>query len=65
VCSSDLRLPLPDFPTMYSLSGPLRNASDDRLDYRFLLYGQAAALNREMPAAELMQTLVTEARNLL
>jgi nitronate monooxygenase len=59
------RLPLPDFPTMYSLSDPLRNASDDRLDYRFLLYGQAAALNREMPAAELMQTLVTEARNLL
>ena len=59
------RLALPDFPTMYTLSDPLREASDDSLDYRFLLYGQAAALNREMPAAELVQTLVTEARNLL
>ncbi len=59
------RLPLPDFPTMYALSDPLREASNDTLDYRFLLYGQAAALNREMPAAELVQTLVTEAQNLL
>ena len=59
------RLPLPDFPTMYTLSGPLREASDDTLDFRFLLYGQAAALNREMPAAELVRTLVAEARNLL
>ncbi|MBT8436178.1 MAG: nitronate monooxygenase [Gammaproteobacteria bacterium] len=59
------RLPLPDFPTMYTLSDPLREASDDTLDYRFLLYGQAAALNREMPAAELVKTLVTEAQNLL
>jgi nitronate monooxygenase len=59
------RLPLPDFPTMYSLSDPLREASDDSLDYRFLLYGQAAALNREMPATELVQTLVAEAQNLL
>ena len=59
------RLPLPDFPTMYTLSDPLREASDDSLDFRFLLYGQAAALNREMPAAELVQTLVTEAQSLL
>jgi nitronate monooxygenase len=59
------RLPLPDFPTMYTLSDPLREASDDRLDFRFLLYGQAAALNREMPAAELVLTLVTEAESLL
>ena len=59
------RLPLPDFPTMYTLSDPLREASDDTLDFRFLLYGQAATLNREMPAAELVQTLVTEAQNLL
>ena len=59
------RLPLPDFPTMYTLSDPLREASDDTLDFRFLLYGQAAALNREMPAAELVQTLVTEAQDLL
>jgi nitronate monooxygenase len=59
------RLPLPDFPTMYTLSDPLREASDDVLDYRFLLYGQAAALNREMPAAELVRTLVAEAQALL
>lgn len=59
------RDPLPDFPTMYSLSGPLMATSGETLDFRFLLYGQAAALNREMPAAELVQTLVTEARNLL
>jgi nitronate monooxygenase len=59
------RLPLPDFPTMYALSGPLREASNDTLDYRFLLYGQAATLNREMKAAELVQTLVKEAHNLL
>jgi len=59
------RHPLPDFPTMYTLSGPLMAASDDTLDFRCLLYGQAAALNREMPAAELVQALVTEARNLL
>jgi nitronate monooxygenase len=59
------RLTLPDFPTLYTLSDPLRQASDDILDYRFLLYGQAAALNREMPATELVQTLVAEAQNLL
>jgi nitronate monooxygenase len=59
------RLPLPDFPTMYTLSDPLSKASDDKLDFRFLLYGQAAALNREMPAAELVRTLVTEAQNLV
>ena len=62
---ADHRLPLPDFPTMYTLSDPLREASDDTLDFRFLLYGQAAALNREMPAAELVLTLVTETQNLL
>ena len=61
---ADHRLPLPDFPTMYSLSEPLRQASDEALDFRFLLYGQAAALNREMPAAELVQTLADEARKL-
>jgi len=59
------RLPLPDFPTMYTLSDPLREASDDTLDFRFLLYGQAASLNRELPAVELVQTLVAEAQTLL
>ena len=59
------RLPLPDFPTMYTLSDPLIEASDGALDFRFLLYGQAASLNRELPAVELVQTLVTEAQTLL
>ena len=56
---------LPEFPTMYALSNPLRESSDGSRDYRFLLYGQAAALNREMPAADLVRTLVDEARSLL
>ena len=59
------RLPLPDFPTMYTLSEPLRESSNDTLDFRFLLYGQAAALNREMPAANLVQKLVEEAQILI
>ena len=59
------RRELPAFPTLYALSGPLIDASDESLDYRFLLYGQAAALNREMPAAELVGRLVSEAAELL
>ena len=59
------RLPLPDFPTMYALSNPLRESSNDSLDFRFLLYGQAAALNRDMPAAKLVKTLVEEAQDLI
>jgi len=59
------RIPLLDFPTMYALSDPLRESSNDALDFRFLLYGQAAALNREMPAADLMETLVQEAQALI
>ena len=59
------RLPLPDFPTMYALSNPLKESSSDSLDFRFLFYGQAAALNREMPAADLMQTLVEETQALI
>lgn len=50
---------------MYTLSEPLRVRSNDDLDYRFLLYGQAASLNREMPAAELVQTLTQEVDELL
>ena len=59
------RLPLPDFPTMYALSEPLRASSNDALDFRSLLYGQAAPLNSELPAANLMQKLVEETRNLI
>lgn len=56
------KTPVPDFPAMYTFSDPLRTADVQDLDFQFLLYGQAAALNRELPAAELMQTLVAEAQ---
>lgn len=61
------RTPLPDFPTMYSFSEPLRRRRVDTedLDFQFLLYGQAAALNRELAAAELVQTLVKETQDIL
>ena len=58
---------LPDFPTMYSFSDPLRASSEKRGDgdFRFQLYGQAAALNRELPAADLVALLVEEAERAL
>ncbi len=61
------RGPLPDFPTMKTFSDPLREASEKRgdSDFQFLLYGQAAALNRELPAAELMERLIDEAQRAL
>jgi nitronate monooxygenase len=57
------RMRLPDFPAMYALSEPLIEAGQARGsgDFAFHLYGQAAALNRELPAAELMRRLVAEA----
>lgn len=57
------RMRLPDFPAMYVLSEPLSEAktAQDSGDFAFHLYGQAAALNRELPAAELMRLLVAEA----
>lgn len=56
-----------DFPTMYTYTEPLMDASerDGDDDFAFLLYGQAAALNRELPAGELVATLVSEAQALL
>lgn len=53
---------LPDYPTMYALSDPLLNADEAmaREEITFHLYGQAAALNRELPAAELLRRLVKE-----
>ena len=61
------RTPLPDFPTMYGFSGPLQEQGAERKDsdFQFLLYGQAAGLNRELPAAELVRTLVKDAQNIL
>jgi nitronate monooxygenase len=61
------REPVPDFPTMYGLSEPLRQAGAERgsPDFQFLLYGQAAALNRDLPAADLVGKLVEEAQAIL
>ena len=52
---------------MYSFSDPLREVSDQRgdSDFLFQFYGQAAPLNRELPAAELVALLVAEAREIL
>ena len=50
------------FPLMYNYSSPLKRhgIAHDDLDYQFLLYGQAAALNRDLSAAELIEQLVSE-----
>jgi nitronate monooxygenase len=54
------RTPLPAFGQMYALSRPIVDAADDR-EASFDLYGQAAALNRDRPAADLVADLVDEA----
>jgi nitronate monooxygenase len=58
---------LPDFPSMYALSEPLWEAdrAAGRGDFAFQLYGQAAALSRAMPAAELVRRLVAETREVI
>lgn len=55
------------FPQMYQVSGPLMTNSHEKQDgfAEFLLYGQAAALNREMSAGELVAKLANEAQALL
>lgn len=55
---------LPDFPLLYGLTRPLLDAAAEQESdaVSFLLYGQAAALNRPLPAAELVKRLVEEAR---
>jgi nitronate monooxygenase len=55
---------LPDFPLMNTLTGPLRKASAAAGDGDFLALwaGQAVGLNRAMPAAVLVETLVAETR---
>lgn len=57
---------LPDFPSMYALSEPLleANSTTGNGEFAFHLYGQAAALNRALPAAELVQ-LVAETREVI
>lgn len=54
--------PLPDFLHMRALSEPIRQAAGDD-EASFLLYGQSAVLNREMPAADLVARLCEEARS--
>ncbi len=54
------RDPLPEFRQMYALSWPLVEAAPDD-DVSFHLYGQAAALNREAPAADVFRHLLDEA----
>ena len=52
------------FPLQYSLTGPLQAASAEAGSDEMLAMwaGQAVALNRAMPAAELIETLVEETR---
>ncbi|MFP6741105.1 MAG: nitronate monooxygenase [Alphaproteobacteria bacterium] len=54
---------VPDFPLMYGYSVPLRATGNP--DFDVMLYGQSAALNRELPAADLVATLVDEAQALI
>ncbi|MGC1496617.1 MAG: nitronate monooxygenase [Sulfitobacter sp.] len=58
---------LQDFPLMYNYSGPLKRSGIDRddLNYQFLLYGQAAALNRELTAEQLIARLTAETREVM
>jgi len=52
----------PDFPINNTLTGPLRKASAEagKEDFMSLWSGQAAALSKSLPAAELVETLVAE-----
>ena len=52
------------FPSQTSLTAPLRKAAarDNAAELRLLWSGQAVALNRTMPAAELTVTLIKEAQ---
>jgi nitronate monooxygenase len=54
---------LPHYPLMYPLAGPLAATGDP--DFRFMLYGQAAALTRPEPAADLVARLADEAHRVL
>ena len=58
------REPLPDYPAMYGFSEPLQSACDAgrASGFEFWLYGQSAAMNRKLPAAELVALLVDETR---
>jgi nitronate monooxygenase len=51
---------MPEFPRMFALVQPIRDAADPR-DVSFLPYGQAAPLSMEAPAAEVMAQVVDDA----
>ncbi len=57
----------PDFPILNTLTGPLRKASAEAGDGEFmsLWAGQAAALSRSLPAAELVERLARETEEVL
>jgi len=59
---AEKRLTFTDYPTMYGYSEPLEQACSDghMTGLEFFLYGQAAALNRVLPAADLVRLLVEE-----
>ncbi|NQU61892.1 MAG: nitronate monooxygenase [Rhodospirillales bacterium] len=52
----------PDFPINNTLTGPLRKASAEKgkEDFMSLWAGQAAAMSKSLPAAELVETLIAE-----
>ncbi len=52
--------PLLAFPLLYSLTDPLYEADETQEDFGFHLYGQSAALSREVPAAQLVKLLAAE-----
>jgi nitronate monooxygenase len=54
------REPLLGFPLLYSLTNPLIEAGEGSPDFGFHLYGQTAALSREVPAGELVKQFVAE-----
>ena len=64
---AERRTRFPDFPMMYKFSRPLMESStaNNDNDFSFLLYGQATALNCELPANELLEKLAREAQALL
>jgi nitronate monooxygenase len=64
---SKYRQLLPEFPTMYNFTSPLKQygIEIDSLDFQFFLYGQAASLNREMSAGKLIRLLIEETNEAL
>lgn len=58
------REPLPEFPSLYQLAYPLvEKAGPDEASFH--LYGQAAALARDLPAGRLLSRLVEETEMIL